>query len=257
MPSMLMQHGVVESGATLVDAFDRDGFVLVESLLDARQLAEAQRGVQWAMANVAGNYKWIKQRTYEWTTHPIFAELIEHPFVLEFGRALLGGDFHLIAAQCSRNTREELYAQVTTIHQDGCFFPAADRVVPVRPLIRYSFSAMFYLQDTPLEMGPTECVPGLHRTDRQITNADITEGMLWRRAIPAGSLLLFNHRCWHRGAENHTDNPRDLITTAYALPMIEKSHLTVKDAGGREAYAEPAEVIRAGSDATRMLYRAR
>src|SRR5262245_45180114 len=127
MPSMHMQHGVVESGATLVEAFDRDGFVLVEGVLDARQLAEAQRGVEWAMKNVAGSYKWIKQRTYEWTNHPIFAELIEHSFVLEFGHALLGGDFHLIAAQCSRNTRE-LYAQVTTIHQDACFFPAADRV---------------------------------------------------------------------------------------------------------------------------------
>src|SRR5690242_12935959 len=95
--------------AKAVNAFDRDGFLLLDGLLEPRQLAAAQAGVAWAMAQAEGPYRWIKQRSYEWPNHPVFVELIEHPFVVAFAAAFLGKDFHLIAAQCSRNTREELY----------------------------------------------------------------------------------------------------------------------------------------------------
>jgi ectoine hydroxylase-related dioxygenase (phytanoyl-CoA dioxygenase family) len=98
---------------------------------------------------------------------------------------------------------------------------------------------MWYVQDTPLEMGPTEVAPGKHTDGRTYTNADLDERDIWRRAIPAGSLLIFAHACWHRGALNQTDRPRDLITNAYARREIDKSHLTTKQPDGTVAYAPP------------------
>jgi ectoine hydroxylase-related dioxygenase (phytanoyl-CoA dioxygenase family) len=256
MPTMLMRDGVVLDSASLAAAYDRDGFVLVESLLDPRQIAEAQAGVAWAMANVAGNYRWIKQRTYEWLdAQPIFVELIEHPVVLELAERILGDDFHLIAAQCSRNTRDDFYAPgVTNIHQDGCFFPTAGRELPGVAPHHYGFSAMWYLQDTPLEMGPTETLRGKH-LEGPFTNADVEERDIWRRPIPAGSLLVFAHRCWHRGALNQTDRPRDLITNAYARRAIDKVHLFSRQHDGQEAYATPRELLARLSPAMRDLLR--
>jgi hypothetical protein len=255
--AMLINNGVVENASTLLDNYDRDGFVFLESVLDARQVAEAQRGVAWAMDHVGGSYKWIKQRTYEWfREHPIFVELLEHPFVMEFADAVLGHDVQVIAAQCSRNTREPYIGGLTAIHQDACFFPTADRLLPGVPLERYSFSAMWYVQDTPLEMGPTELAPGLHRENRPITNGDLTDRMVWRRSMPAGSLLIFNHRAWHRGAVNHTDRPRDLITNAYARPVLTLEHLQVNQDGAKE-YREPRELFAECGPRVREMLRAR
>jgi hypothetical protein len=257
MPTMLMRDGVVLDAASLIDAYDRDGFVLVDRVLDERQLREARAGVEWAMANVAGNYRWIKQRTYEWVhEHPIFVELMGYPLVMEFAGRVLGEGFHLIGAQCSRNTREDMYAPgVTNIHQDACFFPARERELPGVQPHHYGFSAMWYLQDTPLEMGPTETAPRSHLTDRVYTNADLQEHQIWRRAIPAGSLLIFAHRCWHRGALNHTDRPRDLITNGYARRAVDKVQLTSRGPDGVIAYREPRELMASFSPAVRDLLR--
>jgi ectoine hydroxylase-related dioxygenase (phytanoyl-CoA dioxygenase family) len=244
--------------ASMSDAFDREGYLVVERVLDARQLREAEAGVRWAMGNVPGEYKWIKQRSYEWfREHPIFAELIEHPLVMDFARHYLGPDVRLIAAQCSRNTREDHYAPgVMQIHQDACFFAPPGASPPGVPEHRYGFSAMWYLQDTPLDMGPTELVPGAHLDgQRQHTNDSLTadHARIWRAAIPAGSLLFFNHRTWHRGAPNRTDRPRDLITNAYARGPVIGSQITTKIADGSMKYVPPTDLLPRYSPTLRAL----
>lgn len=246
------------SADTLLTDFTRDGLAFAERLLTPAQVAAAGRGVAWAMAHAGGPYAWIKQRTYEWREHPIFAELIEHPAVIGFARGLLGEDFHLIAAQCSRNTREDPYAPgAMAIHADEVFYPRPERKAAGVADDRYSFSAMWYVQDTPLAMGPTEFVPGSHTAGKRYTDSELTPDRLWRRAIPAGSLILFNHRTWHRGARNATGTPRDLITNAYARPEVEKVQLTVKGEDGRERYAVPEGLLEDASPMLKMLLRKR
>ncbi len=242
--------------------YHRDGFALFESVLDERQLADAREAVEWAMESVEGSYRWIKQRTYEWFGQwPIFLELIEHPFVIEFARGTLGEDFHMIAAQCSRNTKADPYAPgAMQIHQDACFFPPADRARPDVPADRYGFSAMWYLQDTPLEMGPTQLVagsqlPGAAQHSEQELEAEPDKA--WRCAIPAGSLLFFNHRTWHRGARNETETPRDLITNAYARPEVLKAQVTTKQADGSEKYVPWDDLLKECSPLRKMLMRPR
>lgn len=242
--------------------FERDGVVIVDRVLTPAQLAAAREGVEWAMASAGGQYRWIKQRTYEWhAEYPVFIEIIEHPLVLDIARQVLGDDFHLIAAQCSRNTRDDHYAPgVMNFHQDGVFFPQPDRV-PVgsaTPAHRYGFSAMWAVRDTPLAMGPTEFILRSHLDgDRKYTNDDFPRERLLRRDVPAGSLLLFNHRTWHRGAPNTTPTPRDLITNAYARPEVGKVQILTKQADGSEKYAAPDALLVSASAMRRQLLRPR
>jgi hypothetical protein len=80
---------------------------------------------------------------------------------------------------------------------------------------------------------------------------------VWRRPIPAGSLIVFAHATWHRGAVNQTDTPRDLITNAYARRVIDKSHLLTPQPDGRDAYREPLAQMHRFSPAMRDLLRER
>ena len=240
----------------LLNCFARDGFTCVERVMTAGQVAAAKRGVEWAMTHAGGPYKWIKQRTYEWYDHPVFVELLEHALVMGFARGWLGEGFHLIGAQCSRNTQADQYAPgVLKLHHDAVLFPKPERKTPGVPEERYGFSAMWYLQDTPLEMGPTELLPGSHRSGRVAGDPEPAPETLWRRAIPAGSLLLFNHRTWHRGALNQTDTPRDLVTNAYGRPETGKVQVPTKLPDGREGFFPPPELLAACSDTLRMLLR--
>lgn len=238
-----------------VEDYARDGFVVIENALDERQIARAAAGVQWAMEHVGGDYKWIKQCSYDWfREQPIFVELIEHPLVLDLARAWLGNDFHLIAAQCSRNTREDNYAPgAMTWHQDDVFFPAATRRTAGVADERYGFSAMFMVQDIPLEMGPTETIRGSFVSGDDYREGPSDETLLSSRAYPAGSLLIFSHRTWHRGQPNTTDRPRDLITNAYARREVDKVQLLSKTASGEREYVRPANLIEQGSPMLRQL----
>lgn len=239
----------------LLQEFERDGFALRESLLSAEQVETAQRAVEWAMHNGTDKYKWIAQYSYEWfREQPLFVELIEHPLVLEFAATVLGPDFHLIAAQCSRNTRDDPYAPgAMALHQDAVFFPMPERVQDGVPDYKYGFSAMWYVQDTPLEMGPTALVPGSHRNGRNYQVEPPSDAEVFNRAIPAGSLLLFSHRTWHSGRFNNTPQPRDLITNAYARRAVDKVQLTKPVEDGSARYIACDELLATGSGTLRQL----
>jgi ectoine hydroxylase-related dioxygenase (phytanoyl-CoA dioxygenase family) len=242
----------------LVSEFESQGVVLIESLMTPTQIVSAQAAVEWAMSQEQEHYKWIRQRTYEWfETHPIFVELMEHPLVLEIAEKILDSDFHLIAAQCSRNTRDDPYAPgAMNIHHDKVFFPTEEKTSESIPPHHYGFSAMWYVQDTPLEMGPTELIPRSHVTE-ECFSEDVLDGVeMFRRSIPAGSLLLFFHRTWHRGALNQTDTPRDLITNAYARRAIGKVQLTSPLENEDDRYVPCEALIANASESIGKMLRA-
>ncbi len=239
--------------AAIAAAMERDGFAMVERVLAASQLKAAQRAGNWSFQQPMERYKWVRQRLYEHhATHPIIVEVIEHPLAIAVASELLGAhDFQLIAAQCSRNTREELYVSgVTKLHQDMGLLPIPERRKADIPLHRYGFTAMWYLQDTPLEMGPTELIPRSHLSERSYDGAEPDPSAVFRCAVPAGSLLFFKHCTWHRGALNRTDMPRDLISNAYARMEVEREHLHTTQPDGSKRYV-PYEPLRPLASALR------
>lgn len=232
-----------------VAVYQREGLALIDGLLAPEQTAAAAAGVAWAMSQPMAQYKWIRQRTYEWyLRQPVFLVLIRHPGVLEFAAAILGPGYHLIAAQCSRNTRDDPYAPgAMKFHRDACFFAKPGTLAEGVALDRVGFSAMWYVQDTPLAMGPTELLRGSQINLLPV--ADAAAGLpCFSTAIAAGSLLLFNHQTVHRGRLNATSTPRDLITNAYARPEIGKVQLTVSPADGAAAVYQPPTELLAGND---------
>eukprot|EP01052_Picozoa_sp_SAG31_P032829 SAG31_NODE_3642_length_4032_cov_1.536232_1_plen_294_part_00 len=212
-------------------------------------------------AGVDSAPRWMRQRTYEHRhRHPIFVDLLAHPLVIEFARKVLGPDFHTIAAQCSRiNAGPDFGPQtghaVRHIHQDTPFFvpgegearkagnmhelQAIEQKIGI-PLTQLSFSAMWYLRMTPLSMGPTQLLKGSHRQFKQFTNEEaagsprLVELAESARPVAAGSLLIFNHKTWHRTDPqgNRAEEPRDIVTNAYALPLLPKAQLLQPSDGG-------------------------
>lgn len=109
---------------------------------------------------------------------------------------------------------------------------AADHLAP------HAMNVLVALHDIPLEMGPTQCIPGSHtltnhlrypRLDREkliYQNADTTPESLaaetastlrkpWARALRAGSCLLFDDRIMHRGLANGSDRVRHVAYFSY------------------------------------------
>jgi hypothetical protein len=250
-----MEAGMSNQGVSGVDVdlmaaeFARDGLVFVPGLMTGAQLAAAQRGVAWAM-ETQGGHKLIKARTYEWfREHPVFVELLEQPVVMGLCDRVFGDDCHVIAAQCSRNIKAGFYAPgADKFHNDAVFFPKPERMMMGVALENYSFSAMWYLQDTPLVMGPTQLVLGSHvEFEKTYGEEDVAgleaKGRLYQEAMPAGSLLIFNNRTWHRGRPNETEQARDLITNVYALPAVEKVQLLTVMGDGTQRYVEPGGLL--------------
>jgi hypothetical protein len=232
----------------MTEVFAANGWVAVQGLLSFEDVAEAKRAVAWAMQQPSEVSQWIRPRPYEWfREHPIFVKIIEHPVVIEFARAWLGPEFHLIAAQCSRNTRDAFYAPgANKLHQDTVFFPHEERRAGGVADDRYSFSAMWYMQDTPLVMGPTELVTGSQHCASEPALEGPLALPLQKGAMAAGTLLIFNHRTWHRGAPNGTETPRDLITNAYARLEIDKEQLATPQTDGTSRYV-PCDALLNGN----------
>jgi hypothetical protein len=131
------------------------------------------------------------------------------------------------------------------------------------PLHKLGFSAMWYIRDTPLEMGPTQLLRGSHlspstRTKEEALNEE--QDLLSSPAlsvastvVPRGSLLIFNHRLFHRTDPqgNRCTLPRDIITNAYSQHWIRKTQLVEiyegaepnSEAGTGEAGTEQSVIL--------------
>jgi hypothetical protein len=75
----------------------------------------------------------------------------------------------------------------------------------------------YYPQDTPLEMGPTEVVPGTHlvpNTQRAMAHYGRIRGSA-STAAPAGTIFLTAYRIWHRATAASGSGIRNLLKYCY------------------------------------------
>ena len=239
----------------VVAALENEGIVLVEDQLTAEQCQQALEGIEWGLRNRTGPREFQRQRTYEWFREfPIFVELIEHPLAIAVAEACLGPEYHLICAEITRNQKDNHYlAAVKKIHQDHCFFPMQPELAEDIYNRMYGFTAQWVILDIPLEMGPTEFISRSHRSRKKYTNEDVTASMFSLQDFPKGSLVLYDHRVWHRGTDNHTDTPRDLPQNCYALHAVDKVQIRTPLEDDSETYIPCTELLETGSDTIRKL----
>ncbi len=153
-----------------------------------------------------------------------FRELLVLGPVLNLVDRILGPDCHLVAQNALRTPRGR---GIVNWHiDDALFFPLlADGEWTGRraPVPCYSVNVLIALSDVDAdEFGPTQVVAGSHLLGRvpayvpSLPPPTTATSLLAR----AGDAFLVNSQTWHRGAQNHTDRIRYLVTATYGRRFI-------------------------------------
>lgn len=136
-------------------------------------------------------------------------QAIAHPDILATIEPLLGEDCHVIANTCWRNPpREENQHGGGFWHTDAGPHIPRDPSIPWDDRIPYpifAIGAHIYLQDCPLECGPTGVIPGSHKSGMppprdRYDDVELTCNGVGVKPLlaSAGDVCLFVSDVWHR-----------------------------------------------------------
>ena len=122
-------------------------------------------------------------------------------------RALLGADFHTPVLMSNHRVQCPV-ADVGGWHVDGNFDFALE--------LNY-LQVFYYPQDTPLELGPTQILPGshlVHNKARFMSHLGSIRGAV-PTAAPAGSIFLTAYHVWHRRGPSTATALRNMLKYFY------------------------------------------
>ncbi len=197
------------------DQLDRDGFLPLEGILTADQVAAFNTrlaeltAAEGATAGLEVHQERGTDRLADLVNKdPMFDVCFSHPRVLAAIQYVLGS-FRLY----SLNARAALPGQG---HQ-GLH---ADYGVPVTAGEYLVCNSIWLLDDFTADNGATRTVPGTHRSGKlpgevmpDPTAAHPDEVLL---LAPAGTVVIFNSHLWHGGTLNRTDRPRRAMHSCFA-----------------------------------------
>jgi hypothetical protein len=140
---------------------------------------------------------------------PIFIDLVEHPVALRLLRSVLG--WPMLLGNISGNITGPGGA-AGAVHADQLFVP---NPWPADP---QGANATWCVDDFTADNGATCFVPGSHLLNRAPRSPD--EGDAVPFEAPAGSLVLFDGRMWHRTGPNTTADRRRAAIFAWYSRII-------------------------------------
>lgn len=193
---------------TLWQAYERDGYVVVENVLDADALAKIRSALEPHLTKTGRNdFEGFKSnRVYAMIEKQpeVFGALAAHPLALAMAERELGASCLLSAMLAIRLLPGET---VQDWHYDD------EQIMVPRPRASYGVSAFWAISDTTVENGATEVIPGSHLWGTERPGREPADAI----AVPmaAGSLMLAKGTLFHRGGANQTDEPRLIITPQY------------------------------------------
>ena len=154
-----------------------------------------------------------------------------HPHVAGIVRSLLGRDFKLPSFLSNHRVKCPMPAEVPgqtshRWHRDGAGgggdSPMLNHVdfssLDSREGAQNCMQVFYYPQDVPLELGPTELVPGTHLLDSVADHVD-GEGNVpssHHKAAPAGSITITTYCIWHRRTASTGEGIRNNLKYKYA-----------------------------------------
>lgn len=127
---------------------------------------------------------------------PVFSELVEHPLALELLREVLG--WPALLGNFSANIAEP-GSEAGVLHADQVFVPTP---WPAQP---QGMNFAWLLNDYTADNGATEMVPSSHRREDPSEPPVESASPL---IAPAGTVVAFESRVWHRTGSNRSDHPR-------------------------------------------------
>ncbi len=208
--------------------FDRDGYVIFNEVLSAREVETLRRALTpYLERDLRGRngFEGLKSnRVYAMLAKSaVFADLVTHPLALAFAEADLGPDC-LLSACLAINLHPGEAAQPWHFDDSHYGWP--------RPRPSLGVSAFWAIDATTEDNGATEVIPGSHlwadeRPDGALTPEDfshrsgVVDNDRGARAdavkaiMPAGSLMIAKGTLWHRGGANRSTAPRLIVTPQY------------------------------------------
>lgn len=217
-----MRDGSVVDDA-IVEAFERDGWVVLPDVLAPDEVARARaalveaataseaRGMPTRMDYLDPGARNI--RVYDLLAHDaVFLELVVHPGVLPYVSVLLDGDLSI--SNFSANTALP-GSRSMNAHNDQ------STVMPEPWTTRYTMNAIWCLDDTEEANGATRYLPGSHRLTCFAEVPEDPAAAMEPFEAPAGSVILMDGRLWHTSGANTTESrERALLFAFYARSFL-------------------------------------
>jgi ectoine hydroxylase-related dioxygenase (phytanoyl-CoA dioxygenase family) len=208
---MSAQPNAATSFDNHVARMQRDGYTIVENLLDAATLAEVRAGVTPHMGRHRGRNAFegfTTERVYTLVGRgKVFERIAENETVLALIGRFLAPNFLLSAAQAIKIHPGEAEQG---LHSDDSFYK-----VP-RPRPPLSVSMICAIDDFTEENGATMIVPGSHKWG-PVDQTLLSKAQAEKRPVvmKAGSAIVFPGTLVHGGGANKSNTSRLAITYQY------------------------------------------
>lgn len=214
-------------------AYERDGYVVLPSILDDDALSAIRREMATLLAAAPlgrNDFEgFVSNRVYALLRKaPSVAAIVEHPdTVAMLDRLLLPG--YLLSANLAINLLPGETPQ--NYHIDDGFYPLP------RPRPAVSVSTIWAIDDFTDENGATEVIPGSHRWGSEQPALDDPRAV--KVIMPAGSAVVFSGQLWHRGGANRSEAPRLAITPQFCQPWARQQENMIMSVGNAAAALSP------------------
>ena len=199
--------------ADLLEALDKTGLVVIESLVTGAELQTVQRALRDLIADAPyGSTEFDGFRTKRifdpLARTRVLDELVRHPLLAATVEACIG------PAQLGMTVLSEVGPGEVgqRPHRDASVYPLPPDFAPVM------LNAIWAIDDFTSSNGATVVVPASHRTDRR------AEGGGWvgatAVAMAAGSVLLYDGRVVHGAGANRSDAGRTGVIVEYVARWL-------------------------------------
>ena len=195
----------------------RDGYVIMPDLLDAKALAEVKEAVAPLLERSGRNpfEGHSTQRVYSVLSKTRACDrIVDHPRVLQVINILPG-------------------EQAQMLHTDDSFYP-----IP-RPRKALGAATIWAIDDFTADNGATDIVAGSQLWGEERPDPADRQPVV----MPAGSCVFFVGTLWHGGGANRSERPRLAVTAQYCEPWVRPQEAFTLSAS-RHTVREVSEDIR-------------
>ncbi|SFS49374.1 phytanoyl-CoA dioxygenase family protein [Paenibacillus sp. BC26] len=233
-----------------LEEFYRKGFTVIRNMLDEERVDTYRKAFEHEFKTTEPDGYGANLRTKMFERNNLFLQLIDEERTVSFAEAVLGKNCHMFS-------NNGLYTTPGTgidfWHVDeDLFFPMPEEA-ELDPRIQmpcFMFTAMYYLTDVTEDMGPTQLIPGSHRSGRHPASPKETPFYNGQGPVSIvakkGDMLLFNGQTWHRGARNESSHVRMVQQVTYGRRWVSQRFYPFIH------YTMPQHVIEAAKDNPRL-----
>ncbi len=210
-----------------VEAFHRDGYVLIPRVLSPERCAALRADLDAACPHQGGAIE-CRSRMFESSSANL--ALFDLEPIVTLAETILGEDRNYGKNGChvmhNNSFRTSKGGGWSHWHQDdSSHFIVTHGEPPTNiHLPCLLLTCNYYLTDQPdLINGPAQVVPGSHKFGK-FPPSDLVGTPYEKLVVTCGAMMgaamVFNNQTWHRGAPNHSDRMRYVTQVSYARKLI-------------------------------------